>query len=60
MWSHSYGELRLAVRFPVAIMYSKRDVQLSVTYATKLLGYTELRQHQTQVVEKFLSGRDVL
>ena len=44
----------------MAIMYSKRDVQLSVTYATKLLGYTELRQHQTQVVEKFLSGRDVL
>ena len=51
MWSHSHGELRLAVRIPVAIMYSKRDVQLSVTHATKLPGYTELRQHQTQVVE---------
>ena len=58
MWSHSYGELRLAVQIPVAIVYLKRDVQFSVTYATKLLGYTEQRQHQT-LVEKFLSGRDV-
>ena len=60
MWSHSYGELRLVVRIPVAIMHSKRDVQLLVTYATKLLGYTELRQHQTKLVENFLSRRDVL
>ena len=47
------------VQISVAIMYSKRDVQFSVTYATKLLGYTELRQQQTQVVEKVLSRRDV-
>ena len=59
MWSHNYGELRLAVQIPVAIMHSKRDVQSSVIYAIKLFSYTELRQHQTQVVETFLSGRDV-
>ena len=40
-------------------MYLKEKIRAAVEEATKLLRYTELRQHQGRVVAYFLSGKDV-
>ena len=43
----------------MAIFFSSERVQKAIDEATKLLGYSELRANQAQVVSHFLSGRDV-
>ena len=40
-------------------IFSSERVQKAIDEATKLLGYSELRANQAQVVSHFLSGRDV-
>ena len=40
-------------------IFSSEQVQKAIDEATKLLGYSELRANQAQVVSHFLSGRDV-
>ena len=40
-------------------IFSSEQVQKAIDEATKLLGYSELRANQAQVVSHFVSGRDV-
>lgn len=49
-----------AVHFTVAVvMYSEERIECAIRDATVALGYSELRQHQKNVVTHFLEGKDV-
>ena len=37
-------------------MYSIEQIEVDIVEVTKVLGYSELRQHQRNIVEHFLNG----